>query len=124
MILLFISAILVSFTGLLFSLNFSMQGLNRAVINTPIELLYRTVSYEDEILKFEKDRVEADLSHYYSKSLSRYCKDYSVDYYFYNKVDGSMCLNNRCDAVEITVNCKLIMNYTFYRVMYYELKGK
>ena len=124
MILLFISAILVSFTGLLFSLNFSMQGLNRAVINTPIELLYRTVSYEDEILKFEKDRVEADLSHYYSNSLSRYCKDYSVDYYFYNKVDGSMCLNNRCDAVEITVNCKLIMNYTFYLLMYYELKGK
>ena len=124
MILLFISAILVSFTGLLFSLNFSMQGLNRAVINTPIELLYRTVSYEDEILKFEKDRVEEDLSHYYNKSLSRYCKDYSVDYYFYNKVDGSLCLNNRCDAVEITVNCKLIMNYTFYRVMYYELKGK
>ena len=124
MILLFISAILVSFTGLLFSLNFSMQGLNRAVINTPIELLYRTVSYEDEILKFEKDRVEEDLSHYYSKSLSRYCKDYTVDYYFYNKADGSMCLNNRCDAVEITVNCKLIMNYTFYRVMYYELKGK
>ena len=124
MILLFISAILVSFTGLLFSLNFSMQGLNRAVINTPIELLYRTVSYEDEILKFEKDRVEADLSHYYSMSLSRYCKDYSVDYYFYNKVDGSMCLNNRCDAVEITVSCKLIMDYTFYRVMYYELKGK
>lgn len=124
MILLFISAILVSFTGLLFSLNFSMQGLNRAVINTPIELLYRTVSYEDEILKFEKDRVEADLSHYYSKSLSRYCKDYTVDYYFYNKADGSMCLNNRCDAVEITVNCKLIMNYIFYRVMYYELKGK
>lgn len=124
MILLFISAILVSFTGLLFSLNFSMQGLNRAVINTPIELLYRTVSYEDEILKFEKDRVEEDLSHYYSKSLSRYCKDYTVDYYFYNKADGSMCLNNRCDAVEITVNCKLIMDYTFYRVMYYELKGK
>ena len=124
MILLFISAILVSFTGLLFSLNFSMQGLNRAVINTPIELLYRTVSYEDEVLKFEKNRVEEDLSHYYSKSLSRYCKDYSVDYYFYNKADGSMCLNNRCDAVEITVNCKLIMNYTFYRVMYYELKGK
>ena len=124
MILLFISAILVSFTGLLFSLSFSMQGLNRAVINTPIELLYRTVSYEDEVLKFEKDRVEEDLSHYYNKSLSRYCKDYSVDYYFYNKVDGSMCLNNRCDAVEITVNCKLIMNYTFYRVMYYELKGK
>ena len=124
MILLFISAILVSFTGLLFSLNFSMQGLNRAVINTPIELLYRTVSYEDEILKFEKDRVEADLSHYYSECLSRYCKDYSVDYYFYNKADGSMCLNNRCDAVEITVNCKLIMDYTFYRVMYYQLKGK
>lgn len=124
MILLFISAILVSFTGLLFSLNFSMQGLNRAVINTPIELLYRTVSYEDEILKFEKDRVEEDLSHYYNKSLSRYCKDYTVDYYFYNKADGSMCLNNRCDAVEITVNCKLIMNYIFYRVMYYELKGK
>ena len=117
MILLFISAILVSFTGLLFSLNFSMQGLNRAVINTPIELLYRTVSYED-------DRVEEDLSHYYSKSLSRYCKDYTVDYYFYNKSDGSMCLNNRCDAVEITVSCKLIMNYTFYRVMYYELRGK
>lgn len=124
MILLFISAILVSFTGLLFSLNFSMQGLNRAVINTPIELLYRTVSYEDELLRFEKERVEEDLSRYYKKCLTRYCKDYTIEYYFYNKADGSMCLDNRCDAVEITVNCKLIMDYTFYRVMYYELKGK
>jgi len=123
-ILLFISAILVSFSGILFSLNFSVQGLNRAVINTPIELMYRTVSYKEDILLFEKDKLKKDLNTYYDKVLPRYCDDYKVEYYFYNKNDDSMCLSDRCNSVEISINCKLILNYTFYRVMYYEMKGR
>ena len=124
MILLFLSAILVVFCGMLFSLSFSIQGLNRAIINTPIELMYRTVKYVDDEMVFNIDQFESDILSYYDKSLTRYTKNYNVDFYYYNMEDESMCLTKTCNAVEITIECKLMMEYDFKRVMFYELRGK
>lgn len=124
MIILFLSAILVVFCGMVFSLSFSIQGLNRAIINTPIELMYRTVEYRNDVLLFDTLEFKNDLLSYYDKALPRYAKSYNVEFYFYNIDDGSMCLGKRCEAVEITVNCKLMTEYDFRRVMYYELRSK
>ena len=124
MILLFLSAILVVFCGMLFSLSFSIQGLNRAIINTPIELMYRTVKYLGDDVVFNNAQFEQDMLSYYDKSLTRYVKDYDVDFYYYNMEDESMCLSKACNAVEITIECKLMMEYDYKRVMYYELRGK
>ena len=123
MILLFLSAILVVFCGLLFSLSFSVQGLNRAIINTPIEMMYRTVAFNNSEMKFEKEKFEENIMSYYDSTIIRYSKEYEVDFYYYDLSDGSMCLSNYCSGVEISVNCKLIMDYTFKRVMYYELRS-
>lgn len=123
MILLFLSAILVVFCGMVFSLSFSVQGLNRAIINTPIELIYRTAEYRNGSIYFNKNELESDLNSYYENTLSRYVSNYDVDYYFYNIDDGSMCYGSYCEAVEITVECKLMSTYDYKRVMYYEVKG-
>ena len=123
MILLFLSAILVVFCGLLFSLSFSVQGLNRAIINTPIEMMYRTVVFNNSEMKFEKEKFEENIMSYYDSTIIRYSKEYEVDFYYYDLSDGSMCLSNYCSCVEISVDCKLIMDYTFKRVMYYELRS-
>ena len=123
MILLLLSAVLVVFSGLLFSLSFSIQGLNRAIINTPIEMMYRTVAFNNNEMKFEKEKFEENIMSYYDSTIVRYSKSYDVDFYYYELKDGSMCLSNYCSGVEITVNCKLMMDYTFRRVMYYELRG-
>ena len=124
MILLFLSAILVVFCGMLFSLSFSIQGLNRAIISTPIELMYRTVMYKGEDLVFNQREFEQDMLSYYNKSLARYVDTYDIDFYYYNIEDGSMCLTKTCNAVEISIECKLMMEYDYKRVMYYELRGK
>ena len=124
MIMLFLSSILVVFCGMVFSLSFSIQGLNRAIINTPIELMYRTVKFDGEELLFNISQLESDLLSYYDKALTRYTKTFDVDFYYYNFEDGSMCLYKTCNAVEITIECKLMMEYDYRRVMYYELRGK
>ena len=75
MILLFLSAILVVFCGLLFSLSFSVQGLNRAIINTPIEMMYRTVAFNNSEMKFEKEKFEENIISYYDSTIIRYSKE-------------------------------------------------
>ena len=124
MILVFLSAILIVFSAQLFTLNFAIQGLNRAIITTPIELMYRTVKLDSEGVKFSKDSFERELMKYYDSTLPRYSKEREIEFYYYNYEDESMCLEDYCNAVEITFNCKLTENYTFHRVMYYELRGK
>ena len=49
-----------------FSLNYSIQGLNRAIIFTPIELMYKCVTFQGESPQFDKDDFEHIVLDYYS----------------------------------------------------------
>ena len=105
-----------------FALNFSIQGLNRAIVYTPIELMYKSVIMLGDKPQFIRDDFEGIALTYYQRILPRYTKQYEVEFYYYNLVDQSMCLTNTCDGVEITINCKLNATYNYHRVMYYEMK--
>ena len=122
-----IYALLAAIFGMLsvqfFALNFSIQGLNRAVIYTPVEILSNYVNLYDDDPSFTTDELMTHLDDYYQKHASRYCRDYEVEYYFYNTDDESMCLDEYCDAVEIRFSATLTLSYTYHRVMYYELLG-
>ena len=121
MILLFLSAIMGIFSFQFFSLNFSIQGLNRAVISTPIELMYKViVSYGDEP-SFNKKEFEKIVNDYYDHILPRYTKKYDVSFYYYNLSDESMCLTSTCNGVEITVSSVINLTYHYSRTMHYEL---
>ena len=122
MILVFLSAFLLVFSAQLFAINFSIQGLDRAIISAPIELFLKGVTIEGSEVSYNKTDLENTFNSYYQKVLPRYTKQYSVDYYYYNIDDGSMCITSNCEAVEITINCKLIVNYDYSRTMYYELR--
>ena len=122
MILLFLSAILTVFCGQVFFLNFSIQGLNRAIINTPIEMMYNTVKFSGETAYFDKSKFEEYINTYYDYVAKRYCSDYKSEFYYYNIIDGSMCLSNNCQAVEINFSCRLTNHYNYHRIMYYELR--
>ena len=122
MILLFISAIIGVVSLQYFVLDYSIQGLNRAIIFTPIELMYKCVTAYTDEPHFDRDDFESIVMHYYDNIIPRYSKEYDVDFYYYNLEDHSMCLSNQCDGVEITIDCKLNISYTYHRVMYYELK--
>ena len=72
--------------------------------------------------KINKEILVSNLDNYYDKMLPRYCKNYEVSYYFYNKEDESMCTSNYCNSIEVSVTAYLNLNYTYNRVMFYELK--
>ena len=122
MIILFISALLMVYCAQIFTFSFCLQGLNRAVINTPIELMYNTVSFAGSEGSFSKSNFEHMLMTYYDNILPRYSKSHEVSFYYYNPDDGSMCLTDTCKAVEISVKCMVTTNYEYNRTMYYELR--
>lgn len=124
MIIILLSAVLMLFCAQLFTFSFSVQGINRAVLATPIELMHHTVSFSDDGVHFIKEKLESFVLTYYSNTLPRYTDNYTVTFYYYNLLDGSMCLEDDCSGVEITVNCKLIMNNVYNRTMYYEIRGR
>ena len=122
MIIIFISVIFGAYSLQFFALNYSIQGLNRAIVFTPIEMMYKSVSAYSETPDFNRKDFEYIIMRYYDHIIPRYSKDYEVEFYYYNLQDGSMCLTDTCKGVEITVNCKLNVTYQYHRVMYYELK--
>lgn len=122
MILILISPLIGLVSLQYFALNYSIQGLNRAIIFTPIEIMYKgVISYGDKPL-ISRDDFEYIVLSYYDKIIPRYSKDYTVEFYYYNLSDQSMCLTDNCEGIEITINCKLNLTYDYHRVMFYEIK--
>ena len=105
-----------------FALNYSIQGLNRAIVYTPIELMYKGISSIGESPQISRNDFEYIVMSYYDRILPRYTKEYDVYFYYYNPTDDSMCLEDTCDGVEITIDCKLNFTYQYHRVMFYEMK--
>lgn len=122
MILMLISPLIGLVSLQYFALNYSIQGLNRAIIYTPIEIMYKGLITLGDKPLISRDDFEYIVLSYYNKIIPRYSKNYTVDFYYYNLTDQSMCLTNNCEGVEITINCKLNLTYDYHRVMFYELK--
>ena len=122
MMIIFIAALMGVFSLQFFYLNWTIQGLNRSIISTPIELFYQDIIPSGGEAKFTVKEIEEHLDEYYQKSLSKYVQEYEVNYYFYNKIDESICVEDYCDALEVSVDAKLLVTYNYHRVMYYELR--
>lgn len=122
MILMLVSTLIGLVSLQYFALNYSIQGLNRAILYTPIEIMYKGVSSLGEKPLISRDDFEYILMSYFDHIIPRYSKEYTVDFYYYNLSNESMCLTDNCEGVEITIDCKLNITYQYHRVMYYELK--
>lgn len=122
MILMLVSTLIGLVSLQYFALNYSIQGLNRAILYTPIEIMYKGVASLGEKPLISRDDFEYILMSYFDHIIPRYSKEYTVDFYYYNISNESMCLTDNCEGVEITIDCKLNITYQYHRVMYYELK--
>ena len=123
MIIVFLSAILMVFCVYFFSLSFSIQGVKRALISAPIELMHSAVLFQDDGVHFNKTKFENVVITYFGKIIPRYASEHDVEFYYYNLSDGSMCIEDQCDGVEITLNCKLTIGYEYSNTMFYEIRG-
>lgn len=122
MILVMFSAVLTVFSTIFFSFSYSIRGLNKAIICTPIELLFSDMEIRQSKAQLTTSLVKQHLLNYYEKALPKYCKNYSVDFYFYNPINDSMCISDYCDAVDVEIIATLNYSYIYHRVMYYEIR--
>ena len=109
-----------------YALAYQINGLNRIVLTAPISIFESCITHDLTSLTkptvlFSKDLVLKKLQRYYSMELSKYTDDYSFEIYFYNKADDSMCINDECEAFEVTFDATLIYQYQYHRVQNYEV---
>ncbi len=122
MIIMFFALIIGVLSLNFFVLNFEIQGLNRTIIDTPMEMLYTAIIPDPNTPKFNTRSFELKVISYYNKELSKYVDNYDASFYYYNLENHGYCDSRGCPAVEITVTSSLSFNYQYRRVMFYELR--
>lgn len=124
MILLTLVVSLIIFLFSSFTLSYRLQTINRIIVNTPVELFELSiplVNVDETNVYFDKNKLESYVLDYYQDNLSNYFKNYDVTFYYYNQVDGSICVNEQCNAVEITVDGIYMFNFHYERSITYEI---
>lgn len=115
--------LIISFSS--FALAYQINGVNRIVISTPIALFESSIFHDLEIeepdVYISKELVKEKIQNYYSKELEKITNKYSIEFYFYNKLDNSMCVRDECEAVEILFSATLIFDYKYSRTLNYEV---
>ena len=108
-----------------YALAFQINGINRAIVSTPVTIfessIYHNVDEEKPRVLMSKKIVTEKLEKYYQKEISKFTDDFTYEIYFYNKENDSMCVEDNCNAVEITFDASLMYNYQYHRIIHYEV---
>lgn len=106
-------------------LAFQINGINRVVISTPVTIfetsIYHNVDEEEPNVLMSKKLVTEKLDKFYQREISKFTEDFTYEIYFYNKENGSMCVEDNCNAVEISFSASLMYNYQYHRIIHYEV---
>lgn len=125
MILTFFIVILTVFLFSSFTLTYRLQSINRVVLNTPISLFEKSIPLinypEENNLYFDKEALRENLKSYYDENLEKTFKNYTMELYFYNQEDESICVNDKCNAVRVTVKGRFFYMVDVNREIKYEI---
>ena len=123
---------IISFSVAVLSFNFFMMsyqvnGVNRLVMNAPIALFETAIELMDINETngpiFNKETLENNLTSYFDYSLPHYTDEYEVGFYYYNPSDHSVCIDDNCKAVEVSVTASFIFAYPYRKTMFYEIRS-
>ena len=110
-----------------FIISFQINGVNRLVLGAPLALFETAINMFDIDLEkgptFDKETLEENITSYFAFSMPNYTNDYSLEFYYYNPSDHSICLEDECQAVEVEVKANLALSYHYSRVMFYEIRS-
>ena len=108
-----------------YALAFQINGINRVLVSTPLTIfetsIYHNVEDETPEVLFSKKLVKEKLNKFYSYELSKFTDKFDYEIYFYNQVDGSMCVSDNCNAVEISFSASLMYSYQYHRNIKFEV---
>ena len=103
----------------MFTFTYRLNGINRSLYNIPISIFESSIpltSYNEETgLYYDKELLRRKLTYYIKSSISDLCHSYRMSLYFYNQADDSVCLSKYCNAVEITIDAKVIFFTEYHR---------
>lgn len=108
-----------------YALAYQINGINRIVVSTPVTIfetsIYHNVNEDEPSVLMSKKLVTEKLEKFYNYELSKFTDKFEYEIYFYNKEDESMCVEDNCNAVEISFSASLIYNYQYHRTIHYEV---
>ncbi len=109
-----------------FSITFRLNGINRTLMEIPLsifELAVPLVREEDEIeMKFDKEYLIDELDNYFNHKLPFYTANYQVNYYFTKTGSESLCLDDSCTAIEITLDADIVFFTKYHKTTRYEIE--
>ena len=109
-----------------FTITYRLNGINRTLLEIPLSIFEVAIPLvqEDETvtLYFDKDYLINELTYYFDNKLPFYTDNYQTNYYFSNTGDSSMCLDNTCSAIEITLIADIIFFTQYHKTARYEIR--
>ena len=125
MLILLISILLLITSFSSFCLGFQILTLNRVVSNTPISIVETSIVQdpyiEEQNFLFSKNEFEKRINDYYDFELKSFKDKYSLDFYYFNEEDLSICMEDDCPAVWIKFNATLFHNYQYERNLIFRI---
>ena len=125
MIVMFFVFIFITFFFSSFTISLKLQTINRAIIYMPKEVFEMAIPVvnidESEWLYFDKSRLDENIANYLEEKLTVVMPDYTYTLYYFNQEDESICVNDKCNAVEVTINGHYAFNFLYTRSIKYEI---
>ena len=109
MAMIFFALLVVTLSFNFFMISYQVNGINRLVYGVPVSL-------------FETS-LEEKLTSYFNALMKRYADDYTLDFYYYNPSNHSLCVSENCSAIEVTVEANLVLNYHYEKTLFYEIRS-
>lgn len=127
MAMIFFALLVVTLSFNFFMISYQVNGINRLVYGVPVSLFETSLNLygvdENNGTFFIKDTLEEKLTSYFNALMKRYADDYTLDFYYYNPSNHSLCVSENCSAIEVTVEANLVLNYHYEKTLFYEIRS-
>ena len=127
MAMIFFALLVVTLSFNFFMISYQVNGINRLVYGVPVSLFETSLNLygvdENNCAFFIKDTLEEKLTSYFNALMKRYADDYTLDFYYYNPSNHSLCVSENCSAIEVTVEANLVLNYHYEKTLFYEIRS-
>ena len=110
----------------LFTFSTRLKIVDRVVVQTPKEIFESSIpllANENKLTPiFDGELLGKKLNDYYTTNLGKSCRSFSFDLYFYNPDDMSMCVSEKCTAVEVNVTANIFLEFNYSKTIFYEIR--
>lgn len=118
----FIASILMIISTNFFFISYQLNGINKAVIGTPLSIFELSIPLVEDSIYFDKDILYTNLTSYYDDCLYKYVDNYSLQLQYYHSYLNSICVTNYCDSVVVNIKAEITLHYEYVRSMRFEIR--